>query len=64
MEHLRKITMNVYVRTWDRKKLPSQREVENKIASLLLAMPRDGEEGYEGWDVSATSIPGEENEAG
>lgn len=48
------ITIRVYVRA-KRGKLPTKREVENKISDLLLAQPRldDGAD----WDVSATSLP-------
>lgn len=48
------ITIRVYVRAKPGK-LPTKRDVENKISELLLAQPRldDGAD----WDVSATSLP-------
>jgi hypothetical protein len=49
------IKMRVYVRSAMSKELPDQRQVENKISDLLLAMPRL-DEGAE-WDVSSTSLP-------
>jgi hypothetical protein len=49
------IKIRVYVRSGAGKELPEQRQVENKISDLLLAMPRL-DEGAE-WDVSATSLP-------
>ena len=55
MEHLRRVTMDVYVRSWDKKELPTQEEVENVISNYLLGMPRK-DKGVV-WDVSATSIP-------
>lgn len=51
------IMMNVYVRAKDIHHLPTIRQVEDKISNLLLALPREGEEGYEGWDVSGTCLP-------
>lgn len=57
------IKMRIYVRSAMGKELPDQREVENKISDLLLALPRL-DEGVD-WDVSSTSCLSEEDhEAG
>jgi hypothetical protein len=53
------IKIRVYVRSPMGKPLPSQRQVENKISDLLLAMPRLDDDPQPDWDVSATSIPPE-----
>jgi hypothetical protein len=54
------IIMRIYVRSAVGKRLPTRREVENKVSDLLLGMPRLDEDGVD-WDVSATSIPGEDD---
>lgn len=50
-----RIEMNVFVRSVENATLPSQRDVENRISSLLLNMPRLCK--GVGWDVSGTSLP-------
>jgi hypothetical protein len=57
MENLRRISLNVYVRAREGMELPSQRDVENTISTLLLGMPRLDDPSRPGWDVSSTSIP-------
>lgn len=54
------IRIRVYVRSYRGEDLPSRRDVENRIADLLLAMPRL-DTGAK-WDVSATSLPGAKDE--
>jgi hypothetical protein len=53
------IRLRIYVRSAKGETLPSKRDVENKISDLLLAQKRldDGAK----WDVSATSIPDEDD---
>ena len=50
------IVLRVYWRSQRGKDGPNQRDVENRISDLLLAMPRL-DTGAD-WDVSATSLPG------
>lgn len=62
-----RIDMNVHVRARNLSELPEQREVENVIADMLLALPRLDDEDQKtvtvfsrplNWDVASTSIPG------